>query len=154
MARFAVLSLLVFLSTACTSLTNQGLEAFNKGDCGTAERLFLEAAQKGEPMAINNLGVVQESCYRNVEAAVPYYTLAARRGVDLARVNLTRLGRPVPPADLVPRSSYDPAAAALALELMRMGQPRPAPQQPASTYRPPTNCTTTFYGGVAQTTCY
>ena len=55
-------------------------------------------------MALNDLGVVYADCYHDRQKGVAYFTLAARKGNELARINLTNNGKPVPPADLAQSS--------------------------------------------------
>jgi hypothetical protein len=123
--------------------------ALSRGDCAGAVSVFQPYAQRGEAWAISNTGVAHQYCYRDVEAAVAFYTLAARLGDNFSRVKLTELGKPVPAPDLVPQrsgsSSSNAAALAAGLYMLQMSQPRPATN--------PLNCTTTYFGNTARTTC-
>lgn len=145
---FAIVAALALSACAATSV-NSGLEAMNRGDLSTAERLFTDAAQRGEPVAWNNLGVIYER-RGNMSAAVGYYRLAARYGVPIAQTNLARLGEPIPPADLAVQRSYQRANDAAALEAASRYFLRPAPA-----INPPINlrCISYRAGTTVQTTC-
>jgi TPR repeat protein len=103
-------------------------------------------ARRGDPAAVNNLGVIANDCRNDRSTAISYYTLAARMGYQLARVNLAALGQPVPAPDLVRSSSSSDVGAALLL--LQAARPRPA--QSSNT----TNCTTRSIGGTLHTQCW
>ena len=65
---------------------------------------FMLAATNGEPTAAYNLGRYHENglgVEKDIGKAIAWYTLAARKGNEQARLRLTTLGQPVPPADLI-----------------------------------------------------
>lgn len=65
---------------------------------------FSRAAQNGLALGVRNMAIYTERGWaveQNLEQAVALYTLAARKGDELARMDLARLGQPIPPADLV-----------------------------------------------------
>ena len=148
--------LLLAVSTAltlagCASYTAEDVDSLiRRGDCSGAEALMQPHAQKGDAIAVNNLGVIAENCRRNQASAIGYYTLAARMGAHIARTNLARLGQPVPVADLQPRgSTFDPAALALGLTLLQGSRPAvPAPPPPTNI-----NCTSRTISGTVYTNC-
>lgn len=147
---FAISAALIL--AACQTTNDQGYEAAKRGDCATAKQLWQRAANNGDAMAVNNLGVAAENCDRDISRAVGYYTLAARLGVPLARNNLVRLGQPVPSPDLQRQaraSGVDPAVTALGLQLLNAGRPSP----PAAALSPTVNCTTTHYINQSVTNC-
>jgi TPR repeat protein len=142
---FAVAALVWFLSGCAALKTNEGLEAYNRGDCASARALWMEAANSGDGMAINNLGAASENCDGDAIRAAQWYTLAARMGVPIARANLARLGLPIPAADLQRQSGYDPVAAALAIQLLQGNRAASPPRS--------INCTTTHYARQSVTEC-
>ena len=132
----------------CASYSAEEINAaISRGDCAGVESKMQARAQGGDATAMNNLGVVAENCRRDTKSAIGYYSLSARMGNDTARMNLTRLGQPVPAPDLVRQSSSGNPA--LGLMLLQAAQPKPLPA-PAT----PLNCTTRVVGGVARTTCW
>lgn len=75
---------------------------------------FMLAATNGEPTAAYNLGRYHENglgVEDNLESAVAWYTLAARKGNEQARLRLTVLGKTVPPADLMNAVMLEPPKA-------------------------------------------
>lgn len=106
----------------------------------------MPAARAGEKEALNNLGVIYTDCYHDRQKGIAYYTLAARKGEENARMNLANMGQPVPPADLVAQSSD--ANFLTALLLIQASTPRP---QASSNI----NCTSNnLGGGTVTTTCH
>lgn len=150
--RLAVLLLSVALAGCATNHVNTGLEALNRGDLNTAEAHFNAGVQQGDPAAYNNLGVVAER-RGHMEAAVTYYTLAARYAVPIAIQNLARLGKPIPAPDLAnaqaARQASNAAGTAATLQILQSIQPRPAPAP-----RAPVNCTSRRVGNTVQTDCW
>lgn len=148
--RLLATCVLVAALAGCATYNADGVEALNRGDLATAEQHFMEGVRRGDPMSINNLGVVYER--RNeVQSAIYQYTLAARYGVPLAQQNLARLGQPVPAADLAVARAQQQAAnaanAAAAAALIRATQP------PPPVYSPSVNCTSYRTGNTVQTNC-
>lgn len=120
---------------------------------------LLDRASNGEPSALFILGSFYEDgllalfvggtgTAEDRPKAIGLYTLAARLGNADARLRLTFLGAPVPPADLVKKDNSGEAAALmlLGLGLMSGGQQRAVPS-------PTINCETTRYGNRSQTSC-
>lgn len=135
----------IFALGGCASYSVQDLnEAMSRGDCVGAEAKLQQFVQRGDPEAMNNLGVVAENCRRDIQTAINHYSLSARMGSNTARINLSRLGQPVPAPDLVQRSSMDNGA--LGLMLLRAAQPKPMPSQT-------THCRTVYVGGGYNTVC-
>jgi Flp pilus assembly protein TadD len=135
------------LLTGCATYNADGVQALNRGDSSAAERLFMQGVERGDPMSINNMGVVYER-RGDRNAAIQNYTLAARWGVPIAQQNLARLGQPVPPADLAAQRQQvrDQQSAAL-YQAARYFNP-PPPQ-----ITPTVNCTSNRFGDMVQTTC-
>ena len=148
--RWQIFPLALTLAGCATVSVEQLNAVIARGDCSGAEAMIQPHAQRGDSTAVNNLGVVAENCRRDRATAVNYYTLSARMGNPTARMNLTRLGREVPAADLIRQSSYDPAAMALGLRLLESGRTPAPPRSPS------VNCTTTTnpHNNTSQTTCY
>lgn len=132
--------------TACASFdVDQVQAALNRHDCQAAESIVMPAARAGEMEALNNLGVIYTDCYQDRRKGLAYYTLAARKGDESARMNLINLGQQVPPADLVAQSSDSDFLNALLL----IQATTPKPQSPNI------NCTSTNLGsGTPTTTCH
>lgn len=95
-----------FLLNGCATFnpSQSGINALNAGNYQQAYNTFLQCAQAGDPFCINNIGAMYENGQmqggRNVAEAIQYYALAARYGIPVAQQNLSRLGQPIPPADL------------------------------------------------------
>lgn len=145
-----ILLLLAALLAGCATHNQDGINALNRGDLSTAERLFSQGASQGDPMSLNNLGVVYER--RGDRAmAISYYTLSARWGVPLAAQNLARLGAPVPSPDLaMARDQRNAAQSAATADFIRAINPPPRPLSP------PTDVSCTSYrtaNNTVQTTC-
>ena len=72
----------------------KGIEAYNDGDYVTAEAEFRSLAQKGNAVAMNNLGVMYEKGRRVGQCdlqAARHYLLAAELGLADAQNNLGRM---------------------------------------------------------------
>lgn len=123
---------------------------------------FQKAANQGDRSSINAIGRMHElgqGVPKDIDRAVAWYTLAARRGSTVAQANLARLGRPVPKPDLMEQevkdaNSSDGTAAALLLLLggvnaYQQGRAtgyQSSPMPPMPVYQPPINCTSTGLG--------
>jgi TPR repeat protein len=124
---------------------------------------YAKAANQGLPRAIYDLGWCYENpsvAYRNINTAVSLYTLAARKGDQMAQTRLAQLGRPVPAADLVPQQqavqSDSADAAALAVLVGASAIASKSYATPAPTYTPPANnlrCTSQVNGQTIWTNC-
>lgn len=134
--------------SACASFdVNEVQAAMNRHDCQAAEAIVMPAARAGEKEALNNLGVIYTDCYHDRQKGIAYYTLAARKGEENARINLTNMGQPVPPADLVAQSSDSNFLTAL----MLIQATAPRSQAPSNNI----NCTSNNLGnGVVTTNCH
>lgn len=69
----------------------QGLKAYNQGDYQSAYTLILPVASKGEPPALNLLGMMYElglGVTRDEKRSVNYYRQAADKGYSYAQYNL------------------------------------------------------------------
>jgi tetratricopeptide (TPR) repeat protein len=131
-------TLLSALLLAGCATMQPGLQAMERGDLDTAERIFQQALSNGDTMAWNNLGVVYQR-RGDREKAIQHYTMAARWGHQLAQQNLVALGAPVPAADL--QANRVNQAAAIQ-QFQQAIQPRPT-----------VNCRTVYHGWVATTSC-
>jgi TPR repeat protein len=143
--------LAIFLAAAvlagCATYNQDGVNALNRGDLTAAEQQFMQGVQRGDPMSMNNMGVVYER-RGNLPAAIQHYTVAARWGVALAQQNLARLGQPVPPADLAAQKAQaDAASSAAVANYLRATQPPPM----QSTM--PISCSSYRMGNSVQTDC-
>lgn len=78
----------------------EGLAAIERGDFTTASGIFSELAKNGEPGAMNNLGVSLLMVDRKDEALY-WFNKASRYGDINAKTTLSRMGKSVPPSDLV-----------------------------------------------------
>ena len=81
---------------------DEGLKALERKDFALASYHFAELAKDGNPASMNNLGVALLMVNRKDEAAY-WFNTAARYGDIYARDTLGKMGRSVPPADLVGR---------------------------------------------------
>lgn len=102
---------------------NEGLAREKRGDWNGAILAYQESINRGEAVdaSWNNIGTIQQNRFNNKEAAIKYFSMAARHGSPVARQNLLNLGQPVPAADLAQqRVAVQP-------------QPQPQPQQPQAT---------------------
>ncbi len=138
------------LVAGCSSMTNDGLNAYNRGNYDRAFQLWTQAAQHGEPVAMNNLGTLYQNVYKNIDKAVDWYTLAARYGETTAQINLQNLGKPVPPADLAGRQQTSDENTAAMLLLKGISGFSSGYNDNS---RLKTNCTTTDIGGSVYTRC-
>lgn len=69
----------------------KGLKAYNQGDYQSAYKLILPIASKGEPPALNLLGMMYElglGVSKDPERSVNYYRQAADKGYSYAQYNL------------------------------------------------------------------
>lgn len=86
-----------------------GVDLWNAGRFQQAYDVLQGCASRGDPVCINNIGVMYQRGYMNggpnLEIAAQYYTEAARYGLPMARQNLEAIGKPVPVADL--QESYE-----------------------------------------------
>jgi TPR repeat protein len=93
----------------CASHFGAAQSALERGDYQTAHDNYLACAQRGTAVCMNNLGVMfARGQIRDPDPrqkAIFWYELAARHGDSTARANLTQMGLPVPPADLVRQKS-------------------------------------------------
>lgn len=100
---------LIVLLAGCSSTFDKGLAHQNRGNYQAAYDNYYACASEGVGACYNNIGSMIENgqvrSNNRIEDAVEWYTTAARYGVPMARTNLIRLGRPVPPDDLVRRIS-------------------------------------------------
>jgi hypothetical protein len=152
LARSRLIILAPLILSACASFdVNQVQAAMNRHDCQAAEAIVMPAARAGEKEALNNLGVIYSDCYHDRQKGIAYYTLAARKGEENARMNLTNLGQPVPPADLVAQTSDANFLSALMLIQAATPRPQAPPQLPSNNI----NCTSNnLGGGTVTTTCH
>ena len=105
-ARFLAFISLALGACASTEIDHQEFrDAVEKGECNRAEAIARPYAQSGNAVAVNDIGVVYDNCFRDTQRAAGYYTLAARMGDNTARMNLTRLGLSVPAPDLAQHES-------------------------------------------------
>jgi Flp pilus assembly protein TadD len=145
-----LVALLIVLVAGCATHNAEGVSALDRGDLNAAEQRFMEGVRRGDPMSINNMGVVYER-RGDLNAAIQHYTLAARWGVGIAQQNLARLGQTVPTTDLAEqRSRQNAADTANTMLLMRALQPPPPPAMPS----PSVNCTSYRAGNTVQTNCF
>jgi TPR repeat protein len=152
MARLWLIFFVAPILTACASFdVNQVQAAMNRHDCQAAEAIVMPAARAGEKEALNNLGVIYTDCYHDRQKGIAYYTLAARKGEENARMNLANMGQPIPPADLVAQSSDSNFLNALMLVQATTPRPQVPPQMPSNNI----NCTSNNLGnGVVTTNCH
>lgn len=149
--RYTALVCAMAVLSACASPANRAL---NSGDSYNGCRLLVQQGPRNH-YDLNNIGY----CYghghyvgQDPGMAIRYWTQAARYGNTTAISNLASAGAPVPPADLAQRSGgFDPAAAALGLQLMQMGQPRS--RAPAQPLQRDTNCLSSRAGPNVMTQC-
>jgi tetratricopeptide (TPR) repeat protein len=143
--KLCMLVLALFL-VGCSATHQAGLDAVNRGDLLTAERLLTQAIQEGDMRAWNNLGVVYERM-GDRDKAIRHYIMGARWGDPMAQRNLVAAGVPVPPADLAAQRAQNNAAQnAATIQLMNALNP---PQQQRQT----TNCSSYRLGNTIQTDC-
>ena len=117
-----LLSLAVAVCVAgCASTYNDGTRAAEAGNYALAEQLYVRAIQEGDSpgSSWNNLGVVYMRTNRP-EFAVRSYVMAARYGNENARLNLTKLNKPVPAPDLA-SSTGGSAGGSAALQILNAG---------------------------------
>src|ERR1700690_4109689 len=104
MTRLCTHSVTFLASLVLGGCASYDYDAFNtaakRGDCAGAQAQLMPGVSQGDVTAISNMGWLYEFCYHDTNQAAGYYTLAARKGSDYARVQLIRLGRPIPAADL------------------------------------------------------
>ena len=136
--------MLVMLSGCAPHIVNQGVTAYNNKNYDKAHKLWTQAAQQGLPVAMNNLGALYENIYRDMNQAVGWYTLSARYGYPTAQVNLQRINKPIPSADLVPRQQTSDADFSSLMLLYGL----------SSNNRLKTNCTSRESGNTVRTNCY
>lgn len=140
------------LLSACTSLHQEGMNAFQSGNTALAEQKILAAIRGGDVDAWNNLGVIYERTGRQ-ELANRAYQMAARYGNATAQQNLIAKGLPVPPADL--RKAPAPISPVVA-EMLRQSTAKPAAPAAVESTRPaPIRfCDSKVSGSSVSTTCY
>lgn len=84
------------------SLFEDGQIAIQRGDFATASKIFSELSIAGYPEAMNSLGASLFMVDREDEALY-WFNMASRYGDQTAKDNLTKMGKSVPPSDLIGR---------------------------------------------------
>ncbi|MCP5273857.1 MAG: sel1 repeat family protein [Burkholderiales bacterium] len=82
------------------ALFAEGLTAIENRDFAAASSVYSELAKKGDPGAMNNLGVSLLMVDRKDEALY-WFKKASRYGDANAKITLKRMGESVPPSDLI-----------------------------------------------------
>lgn len=97
----------ILLIAGCSTTYNDGTQAMQDGRFALAEQLLTRAIREGDnlPESWNNLGVVYDRTGR-LDQAIRSFTMGARYGNPVSQENLRKLGKPVPPADLVASLGY------------------------------------------------
>lgn len=91
----SIITLLLVFSQAVFSAESdqfeKGLDAYNQGDYQSAYKIISPIASKGDPSALNLLGMMNElglGIPKNAKKAVTYYRQAADKGYSYAQYNL------------------------------------------------------------------
>lgn len=115
-----LLVLLTLLMVGCAASPSQkGLDQMNRGNNQEAFNTFMACAKQGDSYCMNNVGYMiannlihMEEGHDREQAAITWFTLAARYGQPNARQTLAMMGLPLPPTDLyvAPQAPVDNSA--------------------------------------------
>lgn len=138
---------------SCHTTGYLGTEAAKAGRYAEAEPLLLQAIREGdEPgVAWTNLGVIYSRTNRPKQATEAVI-MGARYGDSNAQSALVKAGRPVPPADLAPKTMSDAQLLLMMGGSLAQGWNAGA-RTPASPPMPITCNSTRFHSGDYTTTC-
>ena len=139
LAAFAALAFLA----SCANTTTSGKRTADRGYYEATIDYWIPEAQRGDPLAIFNLGLMAEAgagMPQDRERAIRFFTFAARMGLPAARTELARLGAPVPQADRVRRVTTDDLALVMSMEQQQQ-LPAYLPVAPPARTPMQTNCT-------------
>lgn len=122
----AAVATLLFV-TACATVHTPTKPGADRGYYEATIDYWMPEAQRGNPLAIYNLGLMSEAgagMPQDREQALRFFTLAARMGLPAARLELARRGAPVPKADPSRRFTANDLASAMSMRQQQLPEYR------------------------------